>query len=112
MEKYVLITPAKNEEKFIELTINSIIAQTQLPLKWVIVNDGSTDSTRDIILRFKDKYSFIQLLDNPQNINRNFGQKAHAFNNGYKLLSSYKFSYVGNLDADVSFDNDYFEQLS
>ena len=48
---YVLITPARNEAAFIELTIQSVVGQTILPLKWIIVSDGSTDGTDDIVKR-------------------------------------------------------------
>ena len=50
--KYVLVTPARNEQAFIEKTIESMIQQTLLPLKWVIVDDGSTDNTREIVGRY------------------------------------------------------------
>ena len=52
LPKYVLITPARNEAKFIELTLKSMVAQTVLPLKWVIVSDGSTDGTDDIVKKY------------------------------------------------------------
>ena len=51
---FVLITPARNEAAFIELTIQSVVGQTVLPLKWVIVSDGSTDGTDDIVKRYVD----------------------------------------------------------
>ena len=59
LSKYVLITPARDEANFIELTIKSVVAQTVRPVKWVIVNDGSTDGTEDIV----KKYSVIQSVD-------------------------------------------------
>jgi glycosyltransferase involved in cell wall biosynthesis len=56
---YVLITPARNEEKLIEKTIQSVIGQTVLPVKWVIVNDGSTDETASIVGKYLEKYPWI-----------------------------------------------------
>jgi len=53
---YVLITPARNEEAFIEKTLQSVIKQTILPAKWVIVNDGSTDATSSIVRPYLGLY--------------------------------------------------------
>ena len=106
---YVLITPAKNEEDFIGLTIESILIQTILPKKWTIVSDGSTDTTDHIIEKYAEKYRFIQLVRKPNAENRNFGSKVKAFNTGVKQLGTLKYNYIGNLDADVSFDKDYYE---
>ena len=59
---YVLITPARNEERHIENTIRSVIAQTVLPEKWVIVSDASTDKTDEIALRYAHQFNFIKLI--------------------------------------------------
>lgn len=108
---YVIITPARNEEAFIEKTIKSLVAQTVLPLKWVIVSDGSTDRTTEIASRFTEKYGFIQLVEKKAHENRNFGSKVDAINAGYKLLADLDYSFFGILDADISFEPHYFEQL-
>jgi len=50
--KYVLITPAHNEERFIRKTLDSMVAQTCLPERWVIVDDGSTDETAKIVHKY------------------------------------------------------------
>ncbi|MEL6820905.1 MAG: glycosyltransferase family A protein, partial [Calditrichota bacterium] len=62
--KYVLITPARNEEAYLEKTIQSVIAQTILPEQWIIVSDGSTDRTDEIAAGYAEKHSFIQLITN------------------------------------------------
>ena len=77
--KYVLITPARNEESFIEGTIKSVIAQTNLPAQWIIVDDGSTDRTAEIVAKYAQCYSWIELLRRPQRLDRSFAAKAHAF---------------------------------
>ena len=59
---YVLITPARNEAAFIEKTIESVIHQTVLPAKWVIVDDGSTDNTAAIVSRYLERYPWIELV--------------------------------------------------
>ena len=62
LPSYVLITPARNEAKFIELTLKSVVAQTVPPLKWVIVSDGSTDGTDDIVHKYVARYPWIELV--------------------------------------------------
>ena len=66
LPSYVLITPARNEEAFIEKTIESMIQQTVLPRKWVIVDDGSTDKTPDIVSRYLEQYPWIEMVQRPQ----------------------------------------------
>jgi glycosyltransferase involved in cell wall biosynthesis len=109
--RYVLITPARDEAKFIELTIKSVVAQTVRPIKWVIVSDGSTDGTDDIVKRYAAENPWIELVRMPERRERHFGGKAHAFNAGYARVSELEFEAVGNLDGDVSFDEDYFSYL-
>jgi biofilm PGA synthesis N-glycosyltransferase PgaC len=109
--KYVLITPARNEAGFIEKTLNSVIAQTRLPESWVIVDDGSTDATARIVETYLDNHPWIELIRRPQRLDRSFAGKAHAFNAGWERVRSLEFDVIGNLDADVSFDPDYFEFL-
>ncbi|MFL6436475.1 MAG: glycosyltransferase family 2 protein [Terriglobales bacterium] len=105
--RYVLITPARNEEAFIERTIQCVAAQTLLPLKWVIVNDGSTDSTGEIVKRYLPKYPWLELVELPINRDRSFAKKVYAFNAGYERLKSLEFEVLANLDADLSVDNEY-----
>ncbi len=109
--KYVLITPAHNEEAFIERTLASMIAQTRLPERWVIVDDGSTDRTARIVEGYVSRYQWIELFRRPQRIDRSFAGKVHAFNAGLDRARSLEFDVIGNLDADLSFDPDYLEFL-
>jgi len=108
---YVLITPARNEERFIELTIKSVVAQTVRPLKWAIVSDGSTDRTDVIVQRYVLDHPWIELVRMPERQERNFAGKVQAFNAGYARMAGLKYDIIGNLDADVSFDAEYFEFL-
>lgn len=108
---YVVITPARNEAQFIELTLQSMVAQTARPLRWVIVSDGSTDGTDDIVRKYAAKHPWIILLRMPERKERHFAGKVHAFNAGYELMKAFKFDIVGNLDGDVSFEPDHFEFL-
>ena len=108
---YVLITPARNEAEFIDLTIKSVIAQTRKPIKWVIVSDGSTDDTEHIVSRYATEHTWIELLRMPNRGERNFAGKVHAFNAGYAAVKELDYDVVASLDADISFDEDYFSFL-
>jgi glycosyltransferase involved in cell wall biosynthesis len=108
---YVLITPARNEAAFLEKVINSVVGQTIRPIKWVIVSDGSTDGTDSIVERYAAKHGWIELLRMPERQERHFAGKAHAFNAGYAKVEGLDYDIIGNLDADVSFDSDYFAFL-
>src|SRR5258708_3406139 len=72
---YVLITPACNEAEFIDNTIQSVIKQTALPSKWVIVNDGSTDDTSNIVGRYAARYQWMELVNLPAHQGRSFAAK-------------------------------------
>ena len=109
--KYVLITPAHNEERFITKTLESMVAQTLLPECWIIVNDGSTDKTADIAAKYARRFPWIQLVHRSPRLDRHFGAKVHAFNAGLEHVQSIPFEVVGNLDADLSFEPDYLEFL-
>jgi len=108
---YVIVTPARNEAQYIELTIKSVIAQTVRPLKWVIVSDGSTDGMDEIVSRYANEHPWIDLVRMPERSERHFAGKVHAFNAGYARMSGLQYDVVVNLDADVSFDEDYFSFL-
>jgi glycosyltransferase involved in cell wall biosynthesis len=105
--KYVLISPARNEAAFIEKTLASMVAQTVLPERWVIVDDGSTDQTAEIVENHSKRYPWIELVRRPQHIDRSFAGKVHAFNAGLERVRSVQFEVIGNLDADLSFEPDY-----
>jgi glycosyltransferase involved in cell wall biosynthesis len=107
MMKYVLITSARNEEKFIVGTIRSVVAQTHLPERWVIVDDGSTDCTGAIIERYLVSCPWIELLRQANRADRSFAGKAHAVNAAFERVKHLQFDVIGNLDADVSFEPDY-----
>jgi glycosyltransferase involved in cell wall biosynthesis len=111
MLNYALITPARNEAQYIELTIKSMIVQTHLPLKWVIVSDGSSDQTDELVSKYLKEYQWIELVRMPERAQRHFAGKVHAFKAGYERLKDTKVEIIGNLDADVSFGPKHFEFL-
>jgi glycosyltransferase involved in cell wall biosynthesis len=108
---YVLITPAHNEEAFIEKTLGSVCAQTSPPKRWIIVDDGSTDRTAEIVESYAKRHPWIELVRRVQDRDRNFASKAHAVHTGLERANSLQFEILGNLDADVSFGPDYMEFL-
>lgn len=108
---YVLITPARNEGAFLEKTIESVIHQTILPTKWVIVDDGSTDRTPEIIGGYLQKHPWLEMVQMPQRRDRSFAGKVQAFNAGFERVKDLAYEVVGNLDADISFGKDHFEFL-
>jgi biofilm PGA synthesis N-glycosyltransferase PgaC len=108
---YVLITPARNEAEFIEQTIKSLVAQTVLPLNWVIVSDGSIDGTDDIVKKYAAEHPWIELVRMPERKERHFAGKVHAFNAGYDRIRNINYDIIGNLDADIAFEEDYISYL-
>jgi glycosyltransferase involved in cell wall biosynthesis len=108
---YVLITPARNEDALIERVIESVVSQTQLPLKWVIVDDGSTDRTADVVAPYTQHHPWIELVRMPPRAERHFAGKVDAFNAGLERVRHLQFDLIGNLDADISFSPDHFSFL-
>src|ERR1700678_2406113 len=104
---YVLITPARNEAKFIEFTLQSMVGQRYHPLKWIIISDGSTDGTDEIVRKYSANNSWIELLRMPERAERHFAGKVHAFNAGYAKVRDTESDVTVSLDADISFEDDY-----
>ena len=109
--EYVLITPARNEAAFIEQTLQSVIAQTVLPKRWVIVSDGSTDGTDEIVRKYQEGREWLELVRLPERQERHFAAKVQAFNAGYERVKDLSFEVIGNIDADVSFGEDFLAYL-
>ena len=109
--KYILITAAKNEELFIEKTIQSVLNQTIKPERWIIVSDGSTDRTNHIVEQYKNKYKYIDLIALPPNKERNFSSKVNALNEALKKFEGMEYDFIGNLDADITLDKSYYEEV-
>lgn len=108
---YVLATAAYNEEENIGKTIESMLAQTELPQRWVIVSDGSQDRTDEIVQRYAEKHPFIRFLRVTRPPGRSFRTKVMALQAGIKLLADVPFQFIGNLDADISIGPSYFGDL-
>ena len=111
LPSYVLVTPARNEAHFIESTIKSVVAQTIRPLRWVIVSDGSTDGTDEIVSRYAVAHEWIQLLRMPERTERHFAGKVFAFKAGKARVDDLPYDVIASLDADITFEPDYFAYL-
>ncbi len=110
--KYYLVIPAHNEEEFISLTLASLITQTLLPKKVVIVNDNSTDRTAEIVQAFAKDNPFISLVEKKSSAIHLPGSKViQAFQTGYETLDD-DYDVIVKLDADLIFPNNYFETIT
>ena len=111
MNRYVIITPIRDEEKHIEQTIKTVVSQTVMPLEWVIVDDGSTDTTGKIVDRCAIQFPWISVV---HRLNRGYrksgGGVMEAFYAGYKGLRCENWEFIVKLDGDLTFSSDYFEK--
>jgi glycosyltransferase involved in cell wall biosynthesis len=108
---YVLVTPVRNEEATIHITIESVIRQTIHPREWVIVSDGSTDGTDDIVRRYAAAHAFIRLLRLDHKHTHSFAAVVFATEAGHQAIRTTDYDFIGLLDADVRFAADYYEKL-
>ena len=110
--KYYIIIPAHNEAAFIRLTLQSVVSQTILPKKVVVVNDNSTDDTAQIVSDFAQKYPFITLVNNNSEAVHLPGSKViQAFHKGFEALDS-DYDFIVKLDADLILPDNYFETIT
>ena len=112
MQRYIVITPVRDEEKYIELTLQSFLSQTVKPVSWIIVNDGSKDRTEDIIESYKKKVNWIRIINKK---NRGYrargGGVVEAFYCGYDTIKQKNYDFIAKMDGDLKFDKYYFELL-
>jgi len=109
---YILITAVHNEEKYIHYPLESVLSQTNIPLKWVIVSDGSTDGTDSILRKYEEKHSFIRCSRlEKDSKNEGFMSKVHALRVAYEMVNRECFDYIGILDGDVSFGEKYYQNI-
>jgi glycosyltransferase involved in cell wall biosynthesis len=110
--KYYIVIPAYNEEAFIALTLQSLVSQTLLPKKVVVVNDNSTDKTAEIVLAFAKENPFITLVNKTSEAIHLPGSKViQAFHKGFETLDN-NYDIIVKLDADLILPNNYFERIS
>ncbi len=130
--RYALITAARNEERFIGDTIRSVLDQTVLPIRWVIVSDGSTDHTDEIVRGYASRYPFLVLVrmdaterrSGPPGYRgpptgryrspptgRSFASQADGLNRAAAKVRPCAPDFVGCLDADITLVRDHYEKL-
>jgi rhamnogalacturonyl hydrolase YesR len=105
--KYVLMTAAHNEADLIDQPLRSVTRQTILPIRWIVVSDGSTDATEEIVETYVRDYPWIELLRLEGGPGRNLSRKARALNTAHARLRDVAYDVIGIVDADVSFDEKY-----
>ncbi len=111
MEYYIII-PAHNEEAFLTDTLNSVLGQSLLPKKVIVVNDNSNDGTEGIIDCFVKKSSILEKLNTSSSNEHMPGSKVvNAFNKGLKLIDD-QYDFIVKLDADLILPLDYFEKIA
>lgn len=112
MPAYVIISPVKDEQQYIETTLQSMVAQTLKPVRWIIVDDGSGDLTPEIVERYASQHSWISLVRLPRRKTRASGSPVvRAFNAGFELAKQEHFDFVVKLDCDLRIPPTYFERL-
>ncbi|CAN1545973.1 WcaA Glycosyltransferases involved in cell wall biogenesis [Flavobacteriaceae bacterium] len=108
---YYIVIPTYNEEAFIALTLQSLISQTVLPKKVVVVNDNSTDKTAEIVLAFAKENPFITLVNKTSSAIHLPGSKViQAFQKGFETLDE-DYDLIVKIDADLIFPSNYFETI-
>jgi len=109
---YVIITPAYNESSYIEITIKSVLAQSILPVRWVIVDDGSTDDTANIVRHYAEEYEWIEYLYRSKDASQSYySSNVYAIMAGYEQVKHLGFDFLAILDADISLPTDYYESI-
>lgn len=109
--RYVIVTPVRNEEVYLRFTIESVTRQSVLPVEWVIVDDGSTDGTPEIIEGYSQRYPWIRAVyRKDRGFRKPGGGVVEAFNEGYAALGCRDWDFIVKLDGDLSFEADYFEK--
>ena len=109
--KYYIVIPSYNEEALIGLTLQSLISQTVLPSKIVVVNDNSTDRTAEVVLEFAKNNPYISLVNkSSENIHLPGSKVIQAFEKGFETLDD-NYDLIVKIDADLIFPTNYFETI-
>ncbi|MDO8846602.1 glycosyltransferase family A protein [Methylicorpusculum sp.] len=111
-KNYVLISPCRNESEYMRETLDSVVAQSVKPAKWIIVDDGSTDATPQILSHYMQQYDWISVVTLPDRGHRAVGPGViNAFYAGYETIRPKDYDYVCKLDLDLRLPPRYFELL-
>ncbi len=111
-DSYLIISPCRNEAEFIRSTLDSVVSQSVKPTKWIIVDDGSTDETANILQQYADQFSFIEVISKPDRGHRSVGPGViEAFNVALKQINLDDYQFICKLDLDLEIPGRYFEIL-
>lgn len=114
---YVLITPVKNEEKFLRDTVESVINQTVKPVLWLIIDDGSVDSSPKIIHSFMSRHSWIKTIRLPTQPRDIIFHVSYVYKSGFDFILNYcernkiNYNFIASIDADTVLEKEYFEKI-
>lgn len=110
--RYLLISPCRNEADFMRQTLDTVVAQSLRPAKWVIVDDGSTDDTPKILAEYAARHPWIQILTLRDRGYRAVGPGVvEAFRAGYATVDAHDYDFLCKLDLDLRLPTRYFEIL-
>jgi glycosyltransferase involved in cell wall biosynthesis len=110
--RYVIVSPCRNEADFMLNTLDSVVKQSILPGLWVIVDDGSRDATADILADYAEKYDFIRVVTRVNRGHRSVGPGViEAFYEGLDTVDLKQFDFICKLDLDLIMPERYFETL-
>ena len=111
-QRYVLISPCRNEAQYMRQTLDTVVGQSVLPEKWVIVDDGSTDATPQILADYAARYAWIEIVTRQDRGHRAVGPGVvDAFYSGYGAINPHDYAFVCKLDLDLRLPPQYFEIL-
>ena len=111
-ERYILISPVKDEEKYVEATLRAVIGQSVQPSQWIIVDDASQDRTPEILQEYELQVPWIRVIRLERGSERQPGPRViSAFNAGFALVSDLEFDFIVKFDCDLCVPSDYFERL-
>jgi len=112
LDRYCLITPCRDEAAYARRTLDSVVAQSLQPARWIIVDDGSTDDTPKIVAEYAAKYPWIEVITRADRGDRQLGGGViDAFYTGYDAIDPNEFPFLCKLDLDVELPPNYFAAM-
>ncbi|MDQ0780583.1 glycosyltransferase family 2 protein [Chryseobacterium sp. W4I1] len=109
--RFLIIIPAHNEEENLPFTLDSLQQQSFKDFKTVVVNDGSTDRTAEVIRKYTDRDSRFQTVDLQKSAHQPGSKVVNAFKNGLKIQDIDEFDIICKFDADIILPENYLETV-